>query len=528
MTAARFELGDLQRAVDDAVALLQDQEAVRRMWEGDHTLWQQDPTECADRLGWLHVVAEMEAAWPDLEALAAELTEDVDHVVVLGMGGSSLFPEVLSRSFPARPDAPRLHVLDTTDPGGVLACERAAPPDRTLYVVSSKSGSTIETRSHLAHFLARTGDPSRFVAVTDPGSPLATRARAEGFRHVFENRADIGGRFSALSYFGLVPAALAGIDGAALLDTASELAHVLGPWGEELHLGVELGAAIAVASQRGRDKLTFLIDPAVASFGLWLEQLIAESTGKHGHGILPVVDEAVNVHAPADDRLFVVIGHHATATALELVALGLPTIVLSFDEPAELGAQVYLWEFATAVAGAVLGLNPFDQPDVQAAKSATMRVLEETLGRGADGVDGAGPGGGTDAASVDLVPLEQALATVGPSDYLAILAFVDPSGDLPGHLEAARLALGRRLGVASTLGLGPRYLHSTGQLHKGGRDNGVFIQVVGEQPHDVGVPGEAFSFGELERAQADGDLAALRERGRRVARVPLQELLDHN
>ena len=374
-------------------------------------------------------------------------------------------------------------------------------PEHTVVVVASKSGSTIETRSHLEFFWARSPIGRQFIAITDPGSGLEALATERGFRAVLHGDPLIGGRFSALSAFGIVPAALMGLDATALLDTAEEALEVLGPdTPVEEHLGAQLGALMAVAATAGRDKLTFHLDPRIAALGAWMEQLIAESTGKHGVGILPVLDEPPG--APdAAGRLHVLIGD----TGIDPAALDGPWVHLQVEEPEDLGAQVVLWEFATAIAGIVLGINPFDQPDVESAKREARGVLE-----------GAAPSPGT-------VPLDEALALVRPGDALIIGAFVDPV--LEPRLRAARGELGRRAGVATTLGLGPRFLHSTGQLHKGGADRHVVVQVLGSPGTDLAVPGESFSFGQLIRAQADGDLAALRAAGKRAVRVELDELL---
>ena len=501
-----MDLADPWMAALDALA---GDRAVDRLWDLDHTVVQDDPTEVADRLGWLRVAADSELQWPRWALAADEIAEGaghddpgrIDHVLVLGMGGSSLFPEVLSTTFEAGEGFPTLIVLDTTDPAAVLRTAQLCDPDRTLVIAASKSGSTIETRSHLEYFWNRHPIGRDFAVVTDPGSALEALATERGFRLIAHGVPEIGGRFSALSAFGMVPAALMGLDGADLLDTAQEAAESLGPdTPVEHHLGAQLGALMAVAAQHGRDKLTFLIDDRFEALGLWLEQLIAESTGKHGVGVLPVVGEPAG--APdAAGRLYVVIGEVDMGGS----TLAGPSVHLTVEEPEDLGAQVFLWEFATTIAGIVLGINPFDQPDVESAKLEARALLED-------------PGEPPAETSLD-----EALAMLRPGDALIIGAFVDPL--LEPQLQAARLALGRRAGVATTLGLGPRFLHSTGQLHKGGADRFVALQVVGEHTEDVAIPGESFTFGELERAQADGDLAALRAAGKRAVRVPLAELL---
>ncbi|CAN5682707.1 hypothetical protein BH20ACT2_BH20ACT2_09050 [soil metagenome] len=506
--SGKERLGTLAPVVEALIDDLAARDAVTRMWQGDHTLWQDDPTEVADRLGWLHVAGELSTQAPELAAFAAAARADgLTDAVIMGMGGSSLFPEVLARSFEPSADHLRLHVLDTTDPAAVARLGATVPLDATLFVASSKSGGTIETRSHLAWASELVGRPEQFAVITDPGSALAALAKERGFRAVFENRADICGRYSALSHFGMVPAALAGIDVAALLEGARVMAEGLAAGGDpHEHPGLRLGATLAAAAGVGRDKLTLVIDPAVATFGLWLEQLIAESTGKDGTGVVPIAGEDVG---PPDvyghDRLFGAIGWHPALDAL--AGAGHPVVELPSEGPLGLGALVLLWEFATAMCGAALGINPFDQPNVAEAKEATARVLDAGL-----------PAIETEA----VAPL---LAQVQPGDYLAIQAYVDPAGPTVEALAGARTALRDELLVATTFGLGPRFLPSTGQLHKGGPPTGVFVQVVGPDPDDVEIPGAGYGFSTLKQAQAAGDLETLRRRGLRVARVDLDELM---
>ncbi|MGH9187169.1 MAG: glucose-6-phosphate isomerase [Acidimicrobiales bacterium] len=512
-------LGDLAADVDATIQQLGDREAVRRIWEADYTLWQEDPTEVVDRLGWLHVIHEL---FHEVEALrsftAACAADGLTDAVVMGMGGSSLFPEVLARSFPGdehrhgHHPALGLHVLDTTDPATVRRLGQRLTLDHTLFVAASKSGTTVEVRSHLAHFWEATnGAGHQFVAITDRGTPLAALAAERGFRRVFEARTDIGGRYSALSHFGMVPGALAGVDIHGLLESALAMAEPLRQPDDPFeHPGLRLGALLGAAARRGIDKLTIICDPEIASFGLWLEQLIAESTGKQGAGVVPVVGEEVadplEQEVYGRDRLFVSIGWHPALDAL--AGAGHPVVELPYEGRIGLGAHVLLWEFATAVCGIVLRVNPFDQPNVAEAKEETSRVL-------ASGV----------VPTVALEPLDGLLASVRPGDYLALQAFVDPGSPVVGDLERVRAALRDRLLVATTLGLGPRFLHSTGQLHKGGPPTGVFVQVVGDDPDDVPIPGQPYGFSTLKQAQAAGDLETLRGKGLRAARVSLDELL---
>ena len=502
------QLGPLGAATDAAAADLAGRRAVERLRERDHTLWQDDPTEVADRLGWLDCPTTMVGELARLQDFADACRSDgLERVVVLGMGGSTLFPEVLARTFAGGPDRLQIQVLDTTDPAAVARVGTGSSLATTLFLAASKSGSTIETRSHLEHFWAIHPEPGCFAATTDPGSALATLAAARSFRGTFANPADIGGRYSALSLFGLVPAALAGVSADELLEGAAAVLGNLDP-------AARLAAILAAGVGAGRDKLTFVVDPRLATFGLWVEQLIAESTGKHGTGVLPVVGEPVGApEVYGTDRLFVVLGDPDDHDALDaLVAADHPVVRIPLDAGAglavALGAQVQLWETATALCGAALGINPFDQPDVAAAKAATQAVL--------------------DAGAVPEVPTQPTAAVIAaarPGDYVSIQAYLDPASPAVDAIEQVRRRVRDQRHVATTVGLGPRFLHSTGQFHKGGPPSGVFVQVVGDDPDDVPIPGSPFGFATLKQAQAAGDLATLRDRGLRAARVDLDDLL---
>jgi glucose-6-phosphate isomerase len=488
-----------------ALADLVDRQAVRRLYEGDHTLWRDDPTELADRLGWLHVVQEVLDDLPSLQERCDALVEDVDDVIVMGMGGSSLFPEVLARTLEPAPGRPRLHVLDTTDPAGVARIGDTCPPARTLHLASSKSGSTIETRSHLEWAWERAAGSGRFAVITDPGSELGQLARERGFADVFENRSDIGGRYSALSLFGVVPGLLMGADVDALLrgglDGLAASAPGVGP---DTNRALQLAVALAGGVRSGRDKATFLLAPELATLGLWIEQLVAESLGKDGTGVVPIVGEPLGEpEVYGGDRIFI-----AQMPVDELEAAGHPTLVTGPDaSPHGIGHAVVTMELAVALTGAALGVQPFDQPDVAAAKAATNEVLAE---------------GGVD---VPVQPLESLLGQLAPGDHLALQVFGDP-GDHEAHvLDAVRVELRDRYRVAVSLGFGPRFLHSTGQLHKGGPRSIVCVQVVGADHHEIPIPGQPFGFGHLKQAQAAGDLRTLQARGIRAGRVDLHELL---
>jgi glucose-6-phosphate isomerase len=505
--------GDLRDAVEARIDRIGAEDVVGRIWRRDHTVWGTDPTEIADRLGWLDVHTRMREHVAGLRAFARDCADDgLRTAVLLGMGGSSLAPEVFRDSFGVASGALDLVVLDSTHPDQVLAVDRAVDPARTLFVVASKSGTTVETTSHLAHFRQRVPDGSRFVAITDPGTPLAATAADQGFRRVFENPPDIGGRYSALSFFGLVPAALIDADLGALLDGAVAMA---GSCGVDVDVGTNpaarLGAWLGEAATAGRDKLTPVVPAATRSTGAWLEQLVAESTGKDGTGVVPVDGERIGSPAVyGDDRFFVAAGdvEGGAAGALDrLEAAGHPALRWPGGRARDLGAEMFRWELATAVAGHVLGVRPFDQPDVQSAKDATARFLAS----------------GT-APVVEAGDLDAVVGSVGRGDYVAIQAYLPRNPAMSARLAVVRERIRAARRVAVTIGFGPRFLHSTGQLHKGGPDSAVCIQVVGPPAEDIEIPGRDITFGELLAAQAAGDLEALRSRGRRAVRVRLDEL----
>ncbi len=499
-----LSLGPIHEAVTTAVQSLTESDAVTRIWDGDHTLWSPDPTEINDRMGWLHLLDEMNGAVSEMEMFAAGVQADgMSKAVICGMGGSTLFPEVLAKTFTTC-EGLTLTVVDTTDPAAIDRILADRQITDTLFVGASKSGSTLETVSQLATFWSRLQRGPQFTVITDPGSAMIALADQHGYRRVFQNRADIGGRFSALSYFGLMPGALVGAPIAKLLDSARELVPELhGP--EDSNPAVLLGASMAVAAQLGRDKCTILIDPLAQHLGVWLEQLLAESTGKHGEGVVPIVDEPAHAAAYGDDRFFVVIG---SPPGLDQIPADAPVVSIPLAESTDIGAQVLLWEFATAVAGAVLGVNPFDQPNVAAAKAATDHVLS------------------TGIPAIPLVPVPQMLSLLAPGDFINLCAYVDPASGTVDKVTRKLHQLGQRFGVATTMGIGPRYLHSTGQLHKGKPFRFVAIQIMGEDRTDVAIPDQPFTFGQLKAAQAAGDYAALQAVGARVGRVALTEFLD--
>jgi transaldolase/glucose-6-phosphate isomerase len=449
-------------------------EVVERIWARDATLWTGDDE--AKWLGWLDEPMRMRSRVGQLRQFAEDLAAPgvVDTFVLLGMGGSSLAPEVLRRTF----EAQGFHVLDTTHPAAVRRLTQTLDFEATLFIAASKSGTTLETRCHLEHFWEKAGKRGEFfAAVTDPGSELEELAKERGFLGVFEGEPTIGGRYSALSVFGMLPAALMGVDLERLLERVEEMVEAC--HGEEGNPGLELGLALGERWREGRDKVT--VNPNVAGFGLWTEQLLAESTGKEGKGLVPAPGEAPE-------------GPDRQAAEVRLPA------------PYELGQEFYRWEFATAVAGSILEINPFDQPNVQAAKDKTNEVLAS--------------GGETDVEPRGSP--DDLFAQAGEGDYVCIQAFVDPSreAELDPLIDRAR----RETGCVVTHGLGPRYLHSTGQLHKGGPNTGLFVQVVDDPGDEVPIPGTKFGFRRLIRAQAAGDFASLEERGRRIVRVRLEDL----
>jgi transaldolase / glucose-6-phosphate isomerase len=486
---------------------------VRRVWTRDESLWGgPGVAEIGNRLGWLTISDKMLEHASELTRFAEEARADgLEHAVLLGMGGSSLGPEVIRRSYGDVPDGMRLHVLDSTDPGAVRATEQAVDLDKTLFIVSSKSGGTVETLSHMRYFYDRTGqDGSRFCAVTDPGSSLVELARERNFRRVFENDPDIGGRYSVLSYFGLVPAALMGVNVEGMLRQAQVAEQNCAQYGEfRGNSGAWLGCVMGELAQQGRDKLTFAVSEPISSFGLWVEQLLAESTGKEGRGILPVAGEPLgDPDVYGDDRVFVYLRNEdepdeeMDAQIEALGRAGQPTTTLSFSGGAsDLGRIFFFAEFATAVAGWALGINPFDQPNVQEAKDNTGRILEQGL------------------PEEDPGSLEDLLAKASPPKYIAILGYVTPSEEYDDAVRDLRVALRERTKCTTTFGYGPRYLHSTGQYHKGGPANGLFIQLYQPGTEDVEIPEAGYSFEHLKNAQALGDMQTLRSHGLEVVRV---------
>jgi glucose-6-phosphate isomerase len=502
-------------------------QAVERVWSLDHTLWKPHPTEIENRLGWLTVIDRMNDEAASLRAFAASVRDSgIRDVVLLGMGGSSLGPEVLRSSFKSEKGFPRLWVLDSTVPGWVRRVTETINPSRTLFILASKSGGTIEVMSLFAHFWSVVSKAkggrggSQFIAITDPGTGLEKLAADHEFWRTFSNPPDIGGRYSVLSYFGLVPAALAGIDVAQLLRRAEAMAQLCRqPAPLDENPGAYLGAAMAAYAKSGRDKVTVLASPGVTSFGLWVEQLLAESTGKESKGLIPIAGEPLaKPEAYGSDRFFVYVRLKGDANGpmethvAALERAGQPVVTLNLRDRFDLGAEFFRWEFATAIAGYLLHIHPFDQPNVQESKDNTARVLRQVESSGKlPPENGLSPQEG----------IAQLAGHAAPGHYLALLAYVTPSPEYERAMATLRKAFLTRYHIASTMGYGPRYLHSTGQLHKGGPDTGLFLQLVESMKPDVPVPGKPYTFGTLAQAQALGDLQSLQAHGRFAVRIDL-------
>lgn len=504
---------------------------LERIWSKDHTVWHPKPDEIADRLGWLDLVRLPPQADAEIDSFVEEArAEGVRDVVLLGMGGSSLGAEALRSCFGGPIEGfPRLHVLDSTHPDWVRRVRAEIDPASTLFLVASKSGTTAEVHAFYEYFLAETvavlGEElagGRFAAITDPGTPLVELAKAKGFRRVFTNPPDIGGRFSVLSRFGLVPAALSGIPVKVLQERAYAMARRCTPESSLAdNPGATLGAILGAASHLDRPFLTLLTSPNLSAFGLWIEQLLAESTGKKGVGILPIAGEPqADAERYGKDRLFVVLRDNRQADAgldefvRRLCEQAQPLVDLKIDSLADLGGEFIRWEIATAVAGHLLGVHPFDQPNVQDTKVATVRALASYTEHGRLPEVG--------AVESDLAAALAAAKVDRPAlRYVALMAYADESAEFEDAVLQLRRRLLRAHGIATTFGYGPRFLHSTGQLHKGGFAGGLFVQLIAKPTVDVDIPGAGHSFGTLLRAQADGDLQALRGNKRRVVRIEL-------
>jgi glucose-6-phosphate isomerase len=513
-------------------------DVAKRIWQKDASLWKSDEGSVKiinNSLGWLTVADEMIGVVDELTAFAESIRElGFKHVMVCGMGGSSLCPEVLARTFGRQPGFPELLVLDSTDPDVIAGFMERIDIERCLFIIASKSGSTTEPNVFYKFWYEevskrRDNPGDNFVAITDPGSPLVETAAELKFHRTFLNQPDIGGRYSALSYFGMVPAALMGLDVRDLLDAARLAAKAISP-------ALELGIAIGDYANEGRDKLTLVIDSQLETLGLWIEQLIAESTGKEGKGILPVNGEPLgSPEVYGNDRVFVSISLGAisgdTKNKLDALATaGHPILHRQLDDVYDLGAEFFGWEFATACAGWRLGINPFDQPNVQEAKDATKELLSSFVRRGHlderkkiaadDLITIYAADDAAEAESVSEV-LRRHLGSVEPGDYIAFLNYIEETPEIDRKFQELRVDLRDATHCAVTIGYGPRFLHSTGQLHKGGPDTGVFFQIIANDAIDFAIPGEPYTFTILKQAQALGDFRALVKRGRRVICIDL-------
>jgi transaldolase/glucose-6-phosphate isomerase len=556
-------LGPYQAGVDEAVAKMSERQIPARIWAHDHTVWKPEPTEISNRLGWLHSAETMRDNVSHLQTLMKAVQADgYTHALLLGMGGSSLAPELFHETFAAGKGTAEAHrplalaVLDSTDPAVVLDHAERLDLTRTLFIVSSKSGTTVESLSFFKFFYNRVADAvgagkagKHFIAITDPGTHLVELADHYHFRAAFTADPNIGGRYSALSRFGLVPAALVGVDVPLLLDRALAMSNACGALvAAEDNPGVRLGAILGELAKAGRDKVTFVTSSPISSFGDWVEQLIAESTGKEGRGILPVVREPLGLpRAYGDDRLFVYLrlDGHPEKGEDELVQAyedaGFPVVRLHLHDAYDLGGQFFLWEMATAVASHLLGINPFDQPDVEAAKVRAREMTNAYIESGTlphetplltdEGITVYGdfPAGSehNEAASPAGQALIAFLNQGQPGAYVALQAYLQPTVEVNSALRSLSARVRDRFHLATTVGYGPRYLHSTGQLHKGDAGRGLFIQFTVDDlrdapiPDEAGSPGSSITFGLLKAAQALGDRQALRDAGRRVIRFHL-------
>jgi glucose-6-phosphate isomerase len=541
VTTYTIEPGPLTTAVENAYARLDQLHFAEALWRKQLDVWSADPevqSLIATRLGWLDVLDVVTPQLPRLRAFADAVRRDgFTHVVLLGMGGSSLAPEVLRQVLASPDSVPAFHVLDSVDPDAVRAAMAHAAT--SLFIVASKSGSTIEPTTMAAEAKRRviaaghTQWGSRFVAITDEGTVLHRSAIADGFREVFVNPSDIGGRYSALSLFGMVPAALMGLDLDRLLAGARAMERACRVAPARENPGLALGTVMDAGFERGRDKLTLLLPKRLASFGLWVEQLVAESTGKHKKGIVPITGESADMSI-ADDRVFVVVrvGDETPDPAVvdRARASGGPVVTIQLPDTYALGAEFLRWEIATATAGLLMKINPFDEPNVKQAKDATSALLKVyqqskrlplpephaeisgvrlTLSEAAQ-------------AALTGAPATSFLRVIGPADYFCLLAFLPPDDSrFDGMLKEFRMKAGVRGQCATMFGYGPRYLHSTGQLHKGGANNGVFVVIVAEADEDLSIPDHPFSFSVLETAQAVGDFQSLDREQRRALLVTI-------
>jgi len=538
-------LGAQQAEFAQAVAGLKANQTVARIWKKDASVWSDQPEHhkiIANSLGWLTVPAQVLDRVTELTAFAEEVrAAGFTHAVVLGMGGSSLCPEVLSQSFGQQAGFPQLLVLDSTVPAAVAHLESQIKLESTLFIVASKSGSTTEPQMFERYFYERVKQVKgekvgeNFIAVTDPGTLLENQAKESNYRKIFLNWSDIGGRYSALSFFGMVPFAVMGGDVKTLLTRATAAANACRNEDAGSNPGAALGALLGTLANKGVDKLTLIASGQIASLGLWIEQLVAESTGKAGKGIVPVAGEALGeVSDYGEDRVFcsISVGEGEAAANAKLAALESAGYVVVHQElsgPLDLGATFFIWEFATAVASSLLHIDAFDQPNVQESKDNTKRILNEFIAKGAlpqqtpvatNGMLKLYGEDKTLGSTLDAA-IAAHLRKVHAGDYVAITQYFLETPEVESLVQQLRLAVRAKTHAATTTGYGPRFLHSTGQLHKGGGNNGVFLQLTAQDARDVPIPREPFGFSVLKQAQSQGDLESLVKHGRRAIRVDL-------
>jgi len=540
-----FLLGSYQSAVTNAVDKMRRSNIAARIWANDFHVWKPSPQEISNRLAWLHAPLETSANVKSIRASLEPFTNgSIEDVVLLGMGGSSLSAEVFNNIFGSAPGFPRLQILDTTDPQVIHDVAEKLNLAKTLFIVSSKSGSTLEIVSLFHYFYNLTAEKTgvsaneHFMFITDEGSPMLEQAWRLQLPYVFSNNPNIGGRYSALSLVGMIPAALIGVEIDKILQNAlvvanQEKADFFSGKGDST--GCFLGAALGTLAQYGRDKLTLILPPSWGSFGDWLEQLIAESTGKEGKGILPVLNEPqMDVSSYGEDRVFVIFNHNEddwSSWITRLASAGHPVLKVRINGFYDLGGQMFLWEMATAVASHIMGINPFDQPDVEATKKHTKQMIAQfkinqtwpetkpSLAEGDCEIYGEISG------SNIFVALKNFLSSSPQNAYAGLQVYLSPSTEINEALDALRAAILRRSRMAVTVGYGPRYLHSTGQLHKGDAGRGMFIQLTGENALDVEIPdalcqrGSSLTFGQLKAAQGEADRLALMDKGRKIIRI---------
>lgn len=534
-----ISLGKYQTAAEKSLNYISRERIITRIWQKDHTVWRKDPTEISNRLGWLDCIEVTKKSFSEIKSFVNEVQkEGFTDALLMGMGGSSLAPEVFRLTFGVEKSYLDLHVLDSTHPEAILEYEKKLDPNKTLYIVSTKSGGTVETMSFMKYFftsvskkLGKEKAPKRFIAITDPGSGLEEAAKKLNFIKIFLNDPNIGGRFSALSLFGIVPAALVGIDLDKLFDETSKMVEECKHSEVSENSGAKLGGIIGSLATGGVDKLTFIISPKLKYLGGWLEQLIAESTGKNGKGILPVdLEPLTSINNYSNDRVFVYIklagDNSVDEKVSQIKSAGIPLIEIEMKTTYQLGAEFFRWEFATAIAGFVMDVQPFDQPNVESAKIIARNMVKEFQQKGK-------------LPELSTINNENNLPSFfsdlkSGKNYAAIHAYLKPDDKTWQQLQQLRLKILQKYKVATTLGYGPRFLHSTGQLHKGDGGNGFFIQFISDIENDLSIPDEAgkdessISFGTLIKAQALGDRQALLDNGRKVIRLDLGRNIEEN